>query len=71
VERAWDMLRAANLTVTEICMLVGFESPGAFSSRFKELVGVSPSEYRRRAAAEGGPAPIPGCFVLMWTRPHN
>jgi AraC-like DNA-binding protein len=71
VERAKDMLRAANLTVTEICMLVGFESPGAFSSRFKELVGVSPSEYRRRAAAEGGPAPIPGCFVLMWTRPHN
>jgi AraC-like DNA-binding protein len=69
VERAKDMLRAANLTVTEVCMLVGFESLGAFSSRFKELVGVSPTEYRRRVAEAGGPPPIPGCFVLMWTRP--
>lgn len=69
VERAKDMLRAANLTVTEVCMLAGFESLGTFSSRFKQLVGVSPSEYRRQAAAAGGPPPIPGCFVLMWTRP--
>ena len=69
VERAKDLLRAANLTVTEVCMVVGFGSLGAFSSRFKDLVGVSPSEYRRGVAAEGGPAPIPGCFVLMWTRP--
>src|SRR4051812_43187646 len=43
VERAQDLLRAANLTVTEICMLVGFSSLGSFSSRFSELVGESPS----------------------------
>jgi AraC-like DNA-binding protein len=69
IERAKDMLRAANLTITEICMLVGFESLGSFSSRFHELVGASPSEYRRRVSAAGGPPPIPGCFVMMWTRP--
>ena len=33
--------------------------------RFAEITGVSPTEYRRRAAEQGGPAPIPGCFVLM------
>jgi AraC-like DNA-binding protein len=68
IERAKDLLRAANLTVTEVCMLVGFESLGAFSSRFKELVGVTPSEYRQRM---NGVPPIPGCFVLMWTTPQS
>ena len=34
IERAQDLLRAANLTVTEVCMLVGFASLGSFSSRF-------------------------------------
>lgn len=59
VERAKDLLRVANLTTTEICFCVGFESVGSFSSRFKELVGMSPSEYRRSAASA---PPIPGCF---------
>ena len=69
IERAKDLLRAANLTVTEICLLVGFESLGSFSARFRELVGVSPTVYRESVVANGGPPPIPGCFVLMWTRP--
>lgn len=71
IERAKDLLRSANLSVTEICTLVGFASLGSFSARFSELVGVSPSAYRRAAVAEGGPPPIPGCFVLMWTRPRD
>lgn len=66
VERAKDLLRHANLTVTEICMVVGFASLGSFSRRFAELVGCSPSEYRRRGANQ--PA-IPGCFVMAWSRP--
>jgi AraC-like DNA-binding protein len=66
VERACELLRSANLTVTEICHLVGFTSVGTFSTRFTELVGLSPTEYRREARRRGGPAPIPGCFVLMW-----
>ena len=66
VERACELLRSVNLTVTEICMLVGFSSLGTFSRRFADIVGRSPSAYRREAARLGGPAPIPGCFVLMW-----
>ena len=66
VERAADLLRAANLTVTEICYLVGFTSLGSFSARFSEVTGMSPTAYRRTAAERGGPAPIPGCFALMW-----
>ena len=67
VERAQELLRTANLNVTEVCHLVGFTSLGSFSARFKELVGTSPSEFQKREAARGGRPPIPGCFVLMWS----
>jgi AraC-like DNA-binding protein len=64
IERAQDLLRSANLTVTEVCMLVGFASLGSFSSRFTQLVGESPAAYRARWAALGGPH-VPGCFLFM------
>jgi AraC-like DNA-binding protein len=70
VERAKDLLRSANLTVTEVCMLVGFSSLGSFSSRFSELVGMSPSSFQGAAASRGGPPPIPGCFMMEWSRPR-
>ena len=70
VERAKDLLRNANLTVTEICFAVGFESLGSFSARFRRCVGQSPSGYREAAVRAGGPPAIPGCVVMMWTRPH-
>jgi AraC-like DNA-binding protein len=63
IERAQDLLRYANLTVTEVCMTVGYSSLGSFSARFAELVGESPLAYQRRWA---GNAPrIPGCYLFM------
>ena len=64
IERAQDLLRATNLTVTEVCHAVGYSSLGSFSSRFRELVGCSPSEFQRRYA-HGAPH-IPGCYIFMW-----
>jgi AraC-like DNA-binding protein len=64
VERAQDLLRGANLTVTEVCTMVGFASLGSFSSRFAQLVGESPTAYRDRWAARGGPH-VPGCYLFM------
>jgi AraC-like DNA-binding protein len=64
VERAQDLLRATNLTVTEVCLAIGFSSLGSFSSRFRELVGETPREFQRRYAS--GAPHIPGCFVFMW-----
>jgi AraC-like DNA-binding protein len=43
IEPAQDLLRSANLTVTEVCMAVGFASLGSFSSRFTRLLGESPT----------------------------
>jgi transcriptional regulator GlxA family with amidase domain len=64
IERAQDLLRNANLTVTEVCVAVGFSSLGSFSSRFTDLVGESPTAYRDRWAARGGPR-VPGCYLFM------
>jgi len=71
VERAKNLLRTANLSVTEVCFLVGFESLGSFSSLFRRLVGQSPSVYRASSLAAGAAPAIPGCVVLMWTRPAD
>ena len=65
VERAQNLLRATNLTVTEVCHAVGFTSLGSFSSRFREVVGETPSDFQRRYAADGAPH-VPGCFIFMW-----
>lgn len=64
IERAQDLLRATNITVTETCMLVGYSSLGSFSRKFTELVGMSPSEYQAKFVSEGAPH-IPGCYVFM------
>ncbi|MFQ6230828.1 helix-turn-helix transcriptional regulator [Nocardia sp. NPDC002869] len=63
IERAQDLLRATNTTVTEVCMLVGYSSLGSFSRKFTELVGVSPSAYQAKFA-DGAPR-IPGCYIFM------
>jgi AraC-like DNA-binding protein len=55
IERAQDLLRVANLTVTEVCMSVGFASLGSLSTRFTQLVGESPTAYRDRWAVPTSP----------------
>ncbi len=65
IERAQDLLRSTNLTVTEVCSAVGFASLGSFSSRFRAVVGESPSAFQHRYAVTGAPH-IPGCVIFMW-----
>jgi AraC-like DNA-binding protein len=67
IERAMALLRRGDLSVTEVCFAVGCSSLGTFSSRFTELVGVSPSVYRRQAA--GATAGMPSCVAKQVTRP--
>ena len=67
IERAMTLLRRGDLNVTEVCFAVGCSSLGTFSSRFSELVGMSPSAYRRNAAdATVGMA---SCVAKQVTRP--
>ena len=67
IERAMALLRRGDLSVTEVCFAVGCSSLGTFSSRFTELVGMSPSAYRHHEAlATAGMAP---CVAKQVTRP--
>ena len=46
IERAQDLLLQTDLSVTNICIEVGFESLGSFSTLFRRNTGVSPERYR-------------------------
>jgi transcriptional regulator GlxA family with amidase domain len=68
VERSLFLLRETERSVTDICLDVGFTSLGTFSRTFREIMGESPSEYRRHAESV---AAAPNCFVARWTRPSS
>ena len=67
IERAMALLRRGDLSVTDVCFAVGCSSLGTFSTRFTELVGVSPSVYRDDAhqSTEG----MIACVAKKVTRP--
>jgi AraC-like DNA-binding protein len=67
IERAMNLLRRSDLSVTDVCFAVGCSSLGTFSTRFSELVGMSPSTYRRLAAQDA--AGIPACVAKQVLRP--
>jgi transcriptional regulator GlxA family with amidase domain len=67
IERAMYLLRTTDKSVTQVCMECGFASLGSFSRTFSDIVGQSPSEFRRR----GSLARVPSCFVKAWTRPGS
>ncbi|HWH26791.1 MAG TPA: helix-turn-helix transcriptional regulator [Pseudolysinimonas sp.] len=75
IERAMALLRRGDLSVTDVCFAVGCGSLGTFSTRFTELVGVSPRAYRGAHAGDSveatvdAAADMPSCIVKEVTRP--
>jgi AraC-like DNA-binding protein len=67
VERAMALLRRGDLSVTDVCMAVGFTSLGSFSSTFTRLVGEPPSAYKARDHTRL--EPVPPCMTRAWARP--
>lgn len=45
VKKAKDLLTNTNLTVKEVCFMVGYKDPNYFSRIFKKRIGITPSEY--------------------------
>lgn len=66
IERAMALLRT-DMSVTDACMAVGCTSLGSFSTRFSEIVGVSPSVYRLHA--HEAILAMPACVAKAQTRP--
>lgn len=69
MERAKALLRTGDLSVTDVCVAVGFSSLGSFSTQFHRFVGESPTAYRARGA-HPRLEELPGCFVKRYTRPR-
>lgn len=67
IERAKELLRRGDLSVTEVCLRVGCTSLGSFSARFAELVGEPPTAYRTRHHTEL--VGVPNCVAKQLTRP--
>lgn len=68
IERAKALLRQG-VSVTDTCMAVGCTSLGSFSSRFTEIVGETPSQYRARD--HGDTDTLPSCLQLVAYRPQR
>jgi AraC-like DNA-binding protein len=64
IAKAKELLRSTNLPITEICLAVGFESLGSFSTLFSKIAGISPSAYRAGSQTSSRPAYIPLCICL-------
>jgi AraC-like DNA-binding protein len=69
IERAQDLLRRGELSVTDVCLAVGCTSLGSFSSRFTEIVGMTPTAYR--ALDHSGVANLPPKTVMVGMRPSR
>jgi AraC-like DNA-binding protein len=68
VERAMALLRNTGRSVTDICFDVGFSSVGTFSRTFRDIVGLSPTDFRQHSLE---PSPVPTCFTMSWARPSS
>jgi AraC-like DNA-binding protein len=72
LERARQLLVLGELSVTEVCVEVGFSSLGSFSALFSRRCGESPTRYRSRLAPTvtvAGQLPghlVPGCYSLLY-----
>ncbi len=68
IERAKALLRQG-MSVTDTCFSVGCTSLGSFSSRFTEIVGETPSQYRARDHRDL--EVVPECVTKVVTRPRR
>jgi AraC-like DNA-binding protein len=65
IAKAKELLRNSDLSITEICATVGFESLGSFSTLFRKVAGIAPSAYRASSRPTATPAYIPFCICLL------
>lgn len=52
IERACRMLQESDISVAQVALRLGFSDSANFTRAFRRAIGVAPSEYRQRAAAD-------------------
>jgi AraC-like DNA-binding protein len=70
LERAAAMLRTTDRSVADVCLSVGLQSIGSFTTSFSRTYGRSPTAYRAAHPPASQGALIPGCVVRAYARPQ-
>jgi AraC-like DNA-binding protein len=71
LERAAALLRNTDYTVADICLTVGLQSIGSFTTSFSKAYGRSPTAYRASYPPAATRARIPTCVLQAWARPQT
>jgi AraC-like DNA-binding protein len=71
LERAEAMLRTTDRSVADICLSVGLQSIGSFTTSFTRTYGQSPTAYRASYPPASRGALVPGCVVRANARPQH
>jgi transcriptional regulator GlxA family with amidase domain len=69
LERAAALLRTTDHKVADICVSVGLDSVGSFTTAFSRYFGYSPTVYRANFPPAAERARIPACVVKACGRP--
>ncbi|MNY61826.1 Xylose operon regulatory protein [compost metagenome] len=48
IEKAKELLKDGHLRINEVAQMLGYNNPNYFASVFNKVVGIYPSEYRRK-----------------------
>ncbi len=71
LERAAAMLRTTDYSVARICLDVGLQGVGSFTTSFKRAFGKTPTEYRAAFPPAASHAVVPACMVRAFGRPQH
>jgi transcriptional regulator GlxA family with amidase domain len=71
LERAAALLRTTDRSVADICLSVGFQSIGSFTTSFTRTFGRAPTAYRAEFPPAAHQARVPACVVRFYARPQH
>jgi AraC-like DNA-binding protein len=71
LERAAELLRMTDWSVAEVCLEVGLQSIGSFTTSFKRAYGQTPTEYRASQPPPATFAKVPSCILRAYLRPTS
>jgi AraC-like DNA-binding protein len=69
LERAAALLRYTDRSVADICVMVGLQSVGSFTTSFARVFGKPPTAYRASMPPASAYARVPNCILQRDTRP--
>ena len=71
LERAAALLRNTDRSIADVCLSVGLQSLGSFTTSFTRTYGLSPAAYRASFPPAADYARVPACVLRAHARPQR